>query len=373
MILEEEFGMKRRNSFGRLLACGSGACLAVGLCLAACVAASAAKSGKAADKKVVKLPSDNIKVPADKVAALKALEAEAWNVPGVNIKMVRIPAGKFVMGSPKDEAYRRKDEVQRSVAISKPFYMSAFEVTQEQFYDLMIPDFDFDGWTFFRGPIAKGTAFHFRSPSRDGRGLDLLLDNPMECISWPRALEYCKVINERERKAGRLPQGYCYRLPTEAEWEYACRAGTKGAFNVEVNLDALAKQGSKGAELAKFAFFDSSLNPRGSKTSAVGKGRKPNAWGLYDMHGNVAEWCLDTYGPYPAGKQVSDPVSFGAGTEKVVRGGGFSGGYWFMRSACRYSVPFDVGYYGFVGIRLVLAPQIEITMPAGDKTSKTSK
>jgi formylglycine-generating enzyme required for sulfatase activity len=331
--------------------------------VATSVAASAPESGDDAEKKVVRRLPENIEVPAAAVAALKDLAAEAWNVPGVDIKMVRIPAGKFVMGSPKDEAHRREDETQRTVVITATFYMSAFEVTQKQFYDLMIPDFDFDGWTFFRGPIAKGTAFHFRSPSRDGRGLGLLLDNPMECVSWPRALQYCAVINKREQAAGRLPQGYCYRLPTEAEWEYACRAGTKGMFNVEVDLDALKQKGSKGAELAKFAFFDPNVNPRGSTTSPVGKGRKPNAWGLYDMHGNVAEWCLDTYAPYPADKQVSDPVALGPGVEKVVRGGGFSGEYWFMRSACRYAVPFDADYYGFVGIRLVLAPQIDIPVP----------
>ena len=355
--------MQRRNSFRHSVVCGLGACLAGALCAAVSVAATAAESGDGGETKVVRRPPENVEVPAAAVAAVKAIEAEAWNVPGVNIKMVRIPAGEFVMGSLHDEAHRREDETQRAVAITKPFYMSAFEVTQKQFYDLMIRDFDLDGWTYFRGPIAKGTAFHFRSPSRDGRGLGLLLDNPIECVSWPRALQYCNVMNQREQTAGRLPQGYCYRLPTEAEWEYACRAGTKGMFNVEVNLDVLKQQGSKGAELAKFAFFDPNVNPRGSKTSPVGKGRKPNAWGLYDMHGNVAEWCLDTYAPYPPEKEVSDPVAFGPGVEKVVRGGGFSGEYWFMRSACRYSVPFDADYYGFVGIRLVLAPQIDIPMP----------
>ena len=106
----------------------------------------------------------------------------------------------------------------------------------------------------------------------------------------------------------------------------------------------------------------------------MAKGRKPNAWGLYDMHGNVAEWCLDTYAPYPPAKEASDPVAFAPGKEKVVRGGSFSGEYGFMRSACRYSVPFDAEYYGFVGIRLVLAPEIEITMPEeADKTARQSK
>ncbi|MFC1600934.1 formylglycine-generating enzyme family protein [Candidatus Sumerlaeota bacterium] len=343
---------------------GVAACLVAGLCMAA-VAAMAAGLRDGVDKKAVERPPENIKVPAAEVAALKAFKAEAWIVPGADIKMVRIPAGKFVMGSPEGEAHRFEDETQRAVTITKPFYMSAFEVTQKQFYKLTIPDYDFEGWTYFRGPIANGAAYHYRTSAGSfGRGLGLLLDNPMECVAWPKALEYCELINKREQAAGRLPKGYSYRLPTEAEWEYACRAGTKGMFNVEVKLDALKQQGSKGAELAKFAFFDPSLNTRGSKTSPVGKDRKANAWGLYDMHGNVAEWCLDTYAPYSPDKDASDPVAFGPGSEKVVRGGSFAGEYWFMRSASRYAVPFDADYYAFVGIRLVLAPRIEIALPA---------
>jgi len=187
--------------------------------LAVSVAATAAESGDGPGKTVVKRPPGSIEVPAAEVAALKALKAEAWSVPGVKIKMVRIPAGTFVMGSPKDEAHRFADETQRTVAITKPFYMSAFEVTQKQFYDLMIPDFDFEGWTYFRGPIANGAAYHFRTPARSfGRGLGLLLDNPMECVSWPRALEYCDPINKREQAAGRLPKGLSFPKTPSAFW-----------------------------------------------------------------------------------------------------------------------------------------------------------
>ena len=117
--------------------------------------------------------------------------------------MVRIPAGKFVMGSPEGEAQRFEDETQRAVTITKPFYMSAFEVTQKQFYKLTIPDYDLESWTYFRGPIANGAAYHFRTSAGSfGRGLDLLLDNPMECVAWPKALAYCELINKREQAAG---------------------------------------------------------------------------------------------------------------------------------------------------------------------------
>ena len=363
--------MNSQSRFRRFLACGLGASLAGSVCVITSVTVSAATPGEHSDKNVVTRPPKTIEVPAEKVAALKAVKAKTWTVPGANIKMVRIPAGQFVMGSPKEEPHRFSDETQRTVSITKPFYMSAFEVTQKQFYDLMIPDFDFDGWTYFRGPIPNGAAYHFRTrEGGPGKGAGLLLDNPMECVSWPRALEYCDLVNTREKAAGRLPNGYCYRLPTEAEWEYACRGGTKGLFNVEVNLEVIKQQGSKGTELAKFAFFDSDLGARDSKTSPVGQGRKPNAWGLYDMHGNVAEWCLDTYATYPTGKNVSDPVAFAPGAEKVVRGGSFAGEYEFMRSASRYAVPFDTDYYAFVGIRLVLAPKVTIPMPA-PKTPKS--
>jgi sialate O-acetylesterase len=310
--------------------------------------------------------------PAE-IAAMKSVEANSWTVPGIGMEMILIPKGTFTMGSPDDEEYRREDEAQRKVTLSKPFYMGKYEVTQEQFYALTFPEFDVESWQHFRGPISNGGAFHYRfQPPGVNHiyGEQLQLDFPMECFSWTRAVDYCKKLTAIERKVGRLPEGYEYRLPTEAEWEYACRAGTTGLFNIDADLDklkaeAVASEGDlvKQKYLNTFAFAWSP-NQRWSKTGKVG-GRTPNAWGLRDMHGNVAEWVLDTYAPYDKQTSTTDPIYFTekAGQEKVIRGGSMAGGFPFMRCAVRYSIPYHANYYGFVGMRMVLAPKIEVPLP----------
>ncbi len=307
-----------------------------------------------------------IALARDSVSDMKALKAPEWTVPSVQMKMRLIPPGTFLMGSPEDEMCRRDDETQHEVTISRPFYMGIYEVTQRQFYELMMPaDYDYEAWQYKRGPVADGAAFHYRVDNggriltgNNALGGALLPDNPMECVSWHRACEFCQKLTETERKAGRLPAGYVYRLPTEAEWEYACRAGTTGPYNVEANY-------AKLSEIKKFAFLNY-CNGWVSATGRVGGRRKPNAWGLYDMHGNVYEWCLDWYGPYPDDK-ATDPTGPPQGTEKVVRGGCFIHSdeldktvHPFLRSASRYSIPPDAGYYGIVGFRVVLAPQVRI-------------
>ena len=298
----------------------------------------------------------------DDAAAMKKLKAKEWTIPELGLKMARIPAGTFTMGSPKDEADRREDEVRHKVTISKPFYMGVYEVTQKEYYDIMLPDFDHDSWQYARGPLHAGLAFHYRA--RKGRGDyaggKLNLGRPMECVTWHKAREFCRKVTERERKAGRLPKGYVYRLPTEAEWEYACRAGTKGLYNVEGDGEG------KDYDLNSFAVV------RAGGTSAVG-GKKPNAWGLYDMHGNVYEWCLDWYGPYPTGK-AKDPTGPAEGRKKVARGGCFFGSAPhappgqaargdcfkdagpFLRSASRYQIRPDMNCYAILGFRVVLGP-----------------
>lgn len=341
------------------------------------------------------------KSSAKEVAGMKTLKAKTWTVPITAMEMKRIPAGEFVMGSPEDERYRRTDEVQHKVKISKPFYMGAFEVTQRQFYYLTIPDYDFFAWKRSDGPLHVGGAYCHKWGAAEHLGF--LLDHPMETFSWATAVKYCKRLTEFERQAGRLPEGYEYRLPTEAEWEYACRAGTKSYFNTDVDLATLIKNNSKTqqantismpalADLGTFAF-------NGHRVGPIGKERTPNAFGLHDMHGNVYEYTLDTYAPYKTDQKVLvDPVNFKNEAnqevlvdEKVVRGGchllrlpRLKKGekaedkadehehYMNLRSAARSSTPFNFDFNTITGMRIVLAPKIDAPMPE-DHQAETAK
>jgi formylglycine-generating enzyme required for sulfatase activity len=320
---------------------------------------------------------------AAQLADLKALKSKQWIVPITAMKMNMIPAGEFLMGSPEDEAYRSDLERQHRVKISRPFYMGIHEVTQRQFYTLTIPDYNFEGWKFRRGPLHVGTAFHYRTYLGWGKWLDdsnqLLLENPMDCVSWITAVKYCRRLTRFERQAGRLPAGYEYRLPTEAEWEYACRAGTTGCFNTNAPLEDFLKLDE--SQLEAFAYT-------GPCHDVVGGDRTPNRFGLCDMHGNVAEWTLDTFAPYKPGFQV-DPVNFEneAGqdvhiNEKVTRGGSYQKFnprlktgekvedkldefYHFraLRIASRIGIPFDFDFNMTVGFRVVLAPEMDVPIP----------
>src|SRR5262249_6612688 len=151
------------------------------------------------------------------------------------------------------------------VAITKPFFLGVYEVTQGEYAKVM-------------GKTARGAIFN---QNRGGGP-----DHPMENVTWYQAVEYCRKLSAQaeERKTGRK-----YRLPTEAEWEYACRAGTRAAFHFGDSLSA--KQANFNGH---FPYGGAEKGSYLRKTSKVGSYR-PNAWGLYDMHGNVAEWCSDFY------------------------------------------------------------------------------
>jgi len=317
--------------------------------------------------------SGGVALAEDNAAGITELKPKQWTMPELGLKMVKIPAGIFTMGSPEGELARGDDEAQHEVEIGSPFYMGVYEVKQKEYYDIMLPDFDHDGWMYLRGPIHAGTAFHYREravPSyRSWMGSkQLKLEYPMECVTWEKAREFCRKITERERKAGRLPGGYVYRLPTEAEWEYACRAGSTDPYNVK-------GEGELVDYLTKPDYIESFAVLSGGKTARVGQ-RKPNSWGLYDMHGNVYEWCLDWYGEYPSGK-VKDPSGPTEGEKRVARGGCFSGsaphsppGHMmagdihknaapFLRSAGRDKFDPEVNFYAILGFRVVLAPEVE--------------
>jgi len=203
------------------------------------------------------------------------------------------------------------------VTISYPLWMDAKEVTQAQYSALM------------------GT-----NPSYFGGNPNF----PVERVTWFNARAYCAALTAQQAALGTVPAGYEYRLPTEAEWEYACRAGTTTEFNTGASLFCSD---------ARFYYSYHSNSSCGSGPPVSVGSFAPNAWGLYDMHGNVWEWCLDSVANYPAGA-VMDPFVSG-GPYRVVRGGGWDGVSSNCRSAIRGGG--DPGYAaGDVGFRVVLAP-----------------
>jgi len=219
----------------------------------------------------------------------------------VTMKLVKIPAGKFLMGSPASDEDRADDEgPQHEVTISKPFFMGVHEVTVAQF-DQFVKD--------------SGYAWEKPVYSFPQRG-----DHPATATTWDHAQAFCQWLT---RKSGRT-----ISLPSEAQWEYACRAGTTTKYfsgDYAENLLGYAHFASDGWDVA--ATNSPMFAPVGSF--------KPNAFGLYDMHGNLLEWCQDFYAPYVAGAQT-DPTGPATGGKRVVRGGGWPGSAEKCRAARRY-------------------------------------
>ena len=162
---------------------------------------------------------------------------------------------------------------------------------------------------------------------------------PVDKVPFEDALEYCRRLSERERGAGRLPARYAYRLPTEAEWEYACRAGSTNFFCFGNDLE----------KLGNHAWTAENSN---DKTQSVGQ-KAPNAWGLHDMHGNLWEWCSDWFGQYPQGDLI-DPAGSAEGEFKVFRGGGWyhEGPYSMVHNRFMMKPGMAIN---FVGFRVMLA------------------
>ena len=246
--------------------------------------------------------------------------------------MVFIPPGTFRMGSPEDEVGRSPREgPQTAVTISRGFWMGKYEVTQGEYLEVVG-----DNPSRFNGDrTAEG-----------GSDYGTHLTRPVETVTWDDATNYCAQLTQRERAAGRIGPNSAYRLPTEAEWEYACRAWTSTRFSYGDDPGY--------TNLLEYAWFsdnsDGTPHPVGQKS--------PNPWGLYDMHGNIPEWCQDWAGDYPGGTAI-DPQGPAAGSFRVIRGGVYSMSgtvAWVCRSAFRFSDGnYTIIFLYHVGFRLVLA------------------
>jgi hypothetical protein len=237
--------------------------------------------------------------------------ARLVSLPSGSIGFVWIPSGTFVMGSPESEPDRNDDEVQHTVTLTKGFWLCDHEVTQAEYEAVMG-----NNPSYFKGA-----------------------DRPVEQVRWTDAVFYCQKLTERERAAGRITTQQAYRLPTEAEWEYAARAGTIGSRYG--SLDAVA-----------WWVRNSSGPGYGGQTHLV-KDKQSNRWNLYDMFGNVFEWCSDWYGAYPVGN-VKDPTGPDSNTYRVSRGGSWNSDSGHARSALRqWDSPGTFSYT--IGFRVALS------------------
>ena len=241
-------------------------------------------------------------------AAETTTENQTYIINTLGMTFRLIPAGTFVMGSPTDELGRGTDEDQYTVTLSEPYYIQTTEVTQGQ-------------WKAVMG-------------SNPSSFTDCGLNCPVEYISWDDAQTFITILNA-------MGEG-SYTLPTEIQWEYAARAGSNKAFaNGDISDTAT------DPSLDVMAWYLSNSN---TTTHAVAQ-KQANAWGLFDMHGNVWEWCHDWYGTYPTGS-VTDRVGPSSGSNKVRRGGSFGSVAHKCRSAKRYNDSPDFRW-GDIGIRLL--------------------
>jgi formylglycine-generating enzyme required for sulfatase activity len=252
---------------------------------------------------------------------------KARSIPDLGLDLIWIAPGDFMMGTPPQGAIRRwldaaqeklsgvsgpavnmedNERPETIVKLAVEFWLGETVVTQAQWQAVMATD-----------------PSHFK-----GR------DQPVETVSWNDATEFCRKLTERERTAGRLPVGYRFTLPTEEQWEYACRAGTTG--DDAGSFDAVAWQ----------------IANSGATTHPVGT-KRPNAWGLFDIQGNVWEWCEDWYAPYP-GATGTFPVYLPAGSRRVLRGGSWDDDAERCRPAFRYALDPNLRLNN-VGFRVALS------------------
>lgn len=245
----------------------------------------------------------------------------------IGMTLVAVPAGEFLMGSPDTETDAREDErPQHLVRITRPLWVGQYEVTQAEYEKVM------------------GVNPSWFAPTGNGRAKIEGLDTsrfPVESISWQDAVEFCNKLSElpEEKAAGRT-----YRLPTEAEWQYFCRAGTTTRFHYGDSLTS-----TQANINGRFPYGGAPRGPYLGRTTTVGS-YEPNAFGLYDMHGNVAEYCSDWFGrEYYSSSPTDDPQGPEEGADRLVMGGSWSADAFRCRCAHRRSnaVSGVAQYFGF--------------------------
>jgi formylglycine-generating enzyme required for sulfatase activity len=287
------------------------------------------------------------------------------------LDLIWIPAGTFTMGNSASNSLARPDErPQTQVTLTRGFWLGKTPVTigqwrsvtgrgvREQLEHLLHDD------TLYSLGGKPQTIRDYMRFSRDADPARYLAgetdDLPMYFVSWNDARDFCRQLTDRERRAARLPAGYEYNLPTEAQWEYACRAGTAD----DTYAGPMLIQNRRAAVLDNIAWYDAN-----SPDGYVGRGfnvagrtggphpvaqKQSNSWGLCDMTGNLWQWCRDWYAPYPGGSVV-DPPGPASGTDRVNRGGSFGSGARDERSANRAKNP-PAEASAYRGFRLALCP-----------------
>lgn len=244
---------------------------------------------------------ENEKVPQASPMSLpkKAGERMVLKIKAVEYPFRWCPPGTFLMGSPDDEADRYDNETQHKVTLTHGFWLLETEVTQEM-------------WEIAMGSNPS----HFKGAKR-----------PVETVSWEDCIGFATKLNSLSV----APAGFRFSLPTEAQWEYACRAGTTTPFHFGSELNGV-KANCNGNN----PYGTTTKGPYLEGTREAGR-YASNAWGLYDMHGNVLEWCSDWYADYPSGA-VADPTRLSGNSYRVYRGGSWCDSAYYCRSACRRNI-----------------------------------
>jgi len=339
-------------------------------------ASTAADPARLASEQQVAAKPDPARLSPEQEAAAKALGVSAEITNSIGMKLVLIPAGEFKMGSGEsaeataaffNKTYGEdllkadffKDEhPQHRVRITKPFYLGTYHVKRGQFRQFVADSgykTDAENGVGYKGAFGwdpDKKAFNLSEKySWRNVGFEQSDEHPVVNVSWNDAVAFCKWLSKKEGKT--------YRLPTEAEWEYACRAGTTTRYSSGADPETLAKVGNVADAAAKAKFPDWTWTIKANDgyvfTAPVGK-FKPNAFGLYDMHGNAWQWCADWYGAeYYAKSPADDPTGPDTGAARVLRGGSWDYRPGGSRSAGRgWSWPDDRG--NVTGFRVARTP-----------------